>query len=185
MNASEQPAAGLDAAPAPDLYDAPLKDVMRYIVAKHHAYLRAELPLLSDLVAKAVAAESRLQPLAGVYVCIREELEAHMMKEENLLFPLITGIEEADQEGAELPPAHCGSVNNPIHVMEYEHVSVKRALAEMRRITRNYESRTGANEACRTLYGELKAFEQDLHQHIHLEDDIVFPRASALESKLA
>jgi len=162
----------------PDWMSAPLEELIDHIVGTHHVYLRQALPRLT-----AVAAEA-LTPLERVFLDLRSELESHMWKEEMVLFPLIRGLLAAEKTGVKPPPAHCGSVNNPIRVMEHEHAAATSALGEMRRLTGDYALPAGAPESHQTLFRGLSELEADLKTHIHLENDILFPRATALESRV-
>ncbi len=169
---------------APDWTQASLSDLIRHITGTHHEYLKSELPRLSALLAKVQNAHGAkhgemLTELGGVYDGLREELDAHLMKEEMVLFPLIQRIENG-QAGA--AASHCGSVNNPIRVMMHEHDSAGDALARMRQITSGYTLPDGACNTFRALWFEFQEMERDLHQHIHLENNILFPRAARLEA---
>lgn len=175
---------------ARDWATAPLPELADHIVNTHHTYLRAALPALDQRLAKVIAAHGpnhgdSLLPLRQTLQGLVEELTAHMMKEEMILFPLIKRIEAAQKAGAGLPGAHCGSVNNPIRVMEYEHDSAANALREMRRVTGDYALPADACNTYRALFEGLQELETDLHLHIHLENNILFPRASELEACLS
>jgi regulator of cell morphogenesis and NO signaling len=167
----------------------PLDRLIGHIVEKHHEYLRTELPRLAQLTASAIAEcgghSEQLQRLQRLFLELKEELESHLWKEERVLFPLAGDLDEASRAGGPAPISHCGSVANPIHVMELEHGSAKGALAEMRRLTTNYELPEGAPKASKVLFAGLTELEANLHQHIHLEDDILFPRVTRLEASLA
>jgi regulator of cell morphogenesis and NO signaling len=104
-----------------------------------------------------------------------------MMKEEMVLFPYIERLERETGAGKPAPVAPFGSINNPIRMMELEHETAGSALEQIRTLTSAY---TPPEEACfsyKTLYSALKEFEADLHEHVHLENNILFPRAIALE----
>jgi regulator of cell morphogenesis and NO signaling len=168
---------------------APLSALIDHILDKHHSYLREELPRLAQMAGKVVETHRErhgdsLIPLEGTLLELKNELESHMWKEEMVLFPLIRTLEAAEQAGAKPPPAHCGSVNNPIGVMEKEHEGAKRALDEMRRLTAEYALPEDACDTYGAFFSELRGFEADMHGHIHLEDDILFPRAAKLEASL-
>ena len=105
-----------------------------------------------------------------------------MMKEEIILFPYIGRMEEAVAAGKPLPPAPFGSVQNPVGMMEHEHDSAGRALHTMKQASNGYCAPADACISFQTLYNALAEFEADLHQHIHLENNILFPRAVAMES---
>lgn len=171
-----------------DWQTAPLSDLVDHILSRHHDYLKSELPRLSAMMAKVIAAHGEkhgevVKPLGQTLEMLKGELEAHLWKEEMVLFPLIRNLEEAAQEGHMPASAHCGSVNNPIRVMLMEHDDAGAALERMRQITGNYAIPEGVCNTYRALYELLKELEADLHQHIHLENNILFPRAAALEAE--
>ncbi len=173
-----------------DWATASLTDLAGYIVARHHVYLRAEMPALAARLVKVLSAHGAnhgdsLLPLRDTFEGLQAELTAHMMKEEMILFPLIQRMEAAQQRGGALPGAHCGSIRNPIAVMEYEHDSAAHALREMRRLTGDYTPPADACATYRALLQGLEELEADLHRHIHLENNILFPRAAELETRLA
>lgn len=169
---------------------APLSELAGHIVARHHGYLRAELPALEVRLLKVLSVHGphhgdSLFPLRETLAGLHSELSAHMMKEEMILFPLIQRMEEARDRAAGLPAAHCGSIRNPIMVMEFEHDSAANALREMRRLTNDYTPPADACTTYRALLKGLEELEADLHLHIHLENNILFPRAAELEARLA
>lgn len=174
------------AGPFPDdaRTDATLGQLADQIVAVHHAYLRRELPRLGALLAKVADAHaerhSELRELQFVFADLRDELESHMLKEEQVLFPIIKRLEAATS----MPSLHCGSVNNPILVMEHEHATAGFALQRMRGLTDGYQTPGDACASYRALLHGLADLELDLHRHIHKENNILFPRASTLEASL-
>lgn len=170
----------------PDWNHAPLSELTAHIVRTHHQYTRTELPRLGAMMDKVVRAHGERHPevleLAQVLEALSGELHGHLMKEEMVLFPLIETTDRAAQAGVPAPPAHCGSVKNPIRVMIAEHDSAGDALARMRRLTADYTVPADACNTFRGLYHGLQELETDLHLHIHLENNILFPRAVALEA---
>jgi regulator of cell morphogenesis and NO signaling len=165
---------------------ADLAELMNYIVSTHHEFMKMELPRLAQMAAKVREAHGAAHPevieIERVFLGLKEEIDGHLMKEEMVLFPLIERMEAASKAGAGLPPAHCGSVNNPIRVMEHEHENAGRALAEMRQLSNGYAVPADACNTFRAYYHGLQEVEADLHQHIHLENNILHPRASRLEA---
>jgi regulator of cell morphogenesis and NO signaling len=164
-----------------DWSTAPLGLLIDHIVGTHHVYLKAELPRLEAWLDKVLAAHGAshgetLAPLGRTFAGLRAELESHMAKEEMILFPMIKGMESGRQAAS-----HCGSINNPIRVMVHEHDSAGQALEAMKRITANYTLPADACNTYRALFHGLLELEADLHQHIHLENNILFPRAAELE----
>jgi regulator of cell morphogenesis and NO signaling len=143
--------------------------------------MKREIPRLDAMFEKVLAKHGEghgevLRPLAQTFHAMAEEIDGHLMKEEMILFPLIRSIESG--QGSEF---HCGSVRNPIRVMLMEHDSAGDALARMRQLTGGYSAPEGACATFRALYAGLAEMEQDLHQHIHLENNILFPRVMEKE----
>lgn len=157
-----------------------------HIVARHHAYLREHLPRVGALLEKVVARHAERHPnlleLREVYAGLCNELVPHMMKEEQVLFPYIRLLDEALSKGQPAPPFPCGSVREPIRVMEDEHQSAGEALRRMRELTLGFRPPEDACDAYRKLMNDLRSLESDLHLHIHKENNILFPRAAAAES---
>jgi len=162
----------------------PAGDLADQIVATHHVYLRRELPRLSELIDKVVAAHSSNHPelieVRQTFAALRQELEMHLMKEERVLFPLVKQLEAALEPFS----IHCGTVENPIRVMEHEHDSAGSALQRIRELTSNYRAPDDGCASFTALYDGLSCLESDLHLHIHKENNILFPKAAALESAL-
>jgi regulator of cell morphogenesis and NO signaling len=155
-----------------------------HIVATHHGYLRRELPRLSDLVQTVTRAHAERHPdllaVRDVFMSLKQELELHMQKEEKVLFPMIAQLEAATS----LPRFACGSVSNPIQVMEHEHTDAGLALAQLRTLTDDYSPPADACNSYRALLSGLADLEIDLHHHIHKENAILFPLAMAKETEL-
>lgn len=173
--------------PAPD---ASLTELVRFIVDKYHADLRGELPRLGQMVAKVIDAHGAKHPdvlpeLGATFRELRAELEAHMVKEERVLFPYVERLETLDAEGRGLPDSPFGSIQAPIGMMEHEHETVAQALVRLRELTAGYAPPADACNTFRGLYHGLAELEKALHEHIHLENNVLFPRAARLEEKLA
>jgi len=173
-----------------DWQAAPLDELVSHIVSTHHAYLRQELPVLGTRMEKVLSVHGARHPqifprMAEVFADFRAELEMHMRKEEKILFPFLEQYGRAERRNLPLPPAPFGSVANPIAMMEHEHESAGDALAEIHALTQDFEIPANGCATVRALYEGLKALEADLHVHIHLENNILFPRAIALEDRHA
>jgi regulator of cell morphogenesis and NO signaling len=169
-----------------DWSKASLMDLIGHILSTHHVYLRRELPLLSqrlDAVNKAHAERhgEMLSRLSRIFSELREELESHMQKEEVVLFPFVERAEKEIVAGAQPVRPPFGAFQNPINVMEHEHQSAGNALAAMRQLTGQYELPADACNTFRALFDGLRDLERDLHIHIHLENNILFPRAVEME----
>ena len=187
--------AALEAAargPAPigeDWTSASLEKLSAHIVATHHAYVKRELPRLAALAEKVVRRHGDTQaqlPLIQVKLALLdEELTQHLAKEEVVLFPYVTKLERALATGSTLPHGCFATVANPIAMMTAEHDAAGGLLAEMRELSSNFTPPVGACPTYCAFYAGLKEFEQDLHQHIHLENNILFPRAIRMEAEAA
>lgn len=168
----------------PDWMKIPAGALADHIVDTHHVYLRRELPRLAVLIARVAEAHSANHPelaaLSRTFADLRQELEMHLLKEERVLFPLVKQLEAARQPF----PIHCGSVDNPIRVMEHEHDNAGAALEQIRKLTGDYQVPDDGCPSLAALYSGLAELEADLHQHIHKENNILFPRAAALEAAL-
>ena len=169
--------------------DAPLSNLVRFIVDEYHADLREELPRLGQMAAKVLDAHGTRYPealpaLASTFRELRQEVEDHMIKEERVLFPYIERIEALAASGQELPASPFGSIQAPIGMMEHEHETVGRALARLRELTGGYVPPADACNTFRGLYHGLARLERALQEHIHLENNVLFPRAARLEEEL-
>lgn len=164
-----------------DWRNAPLAELIDHIVGKHHGYLKIELPEIDRKINKVLEAHrerhgATISALREVFGGLNAELSQHMMKEERILFPIIQRMEQTSRLAM---PA--GAIHQPIRVMEHEHASAGQALAEMRRLTAGFTPPDDACNTFRVLYRQLEELESDLHVHIHLENNILFPRAAELE----
>ncbi len=184
LEAIERGDAQPSVAEQPDWSRAPLTELADHIESEHHSYMREELPRLSSLIERLVEAHGERHPeLLGcreVFDSLRRELEPHMAKEEQILFPMIRELEAS----ATLPKFHCGSLRNPIRAMEREHDGAARALSRLRELTGDYTPPGDACNTYRAAFAGLVELEADLHRHIHKENNILFPRAIAAEESL-
>jgi regulator of cell morphogenesis and NO signaling len=159
-----------------------------YIVNTHHRYVTKALPELLALSTKVArvhgAAHPELLRIQEVVEEVAREMTSHMFKEEKVLFPYVIRLAEARGGMASVTASHFGTVRNPINMMEMEHEQVGSALEEVRNLTGDYSLPEGACTSYRVLYQMLEEFEQDLHLHVHLENNILFPKAEALELEL-
>lgn len=159
-----------------------------YIVNTHHSYVRKQLPDIKAYAEKVMKVHSALHPeLVQIHQLVEEiaaELSAHMIKEEKVLFPYIKELVSANSSTQALHAAAFGTVQNPINMMEMEHEMVGNNLAAIRQLSNNYSLPADACGSYNLLYSLLDEFEQDLHLHIHLENNILFPKALEIEKKL-
>lgn len=169
-----------------DWHSAGVTELVDYIVDRHHAFLKGQLPRLAGMMAKVLRAHGvrhgeMLRALQDVFKSFSADLDEHLAKEENILFPLIRQIDAHAHGKGPRPVCHCGSVQDPIRQMQHEHDNAAHVLEGMREITADC---TLPDDACNTfaaLYDGLKAMENDLHEHIHLENNVLFPRSVELE----
>ena len=168
-----------------DFQTSTLAELVRHIVDKHHVYTKEEMARLEALIDKVIAAHGtnhpELRDIGEVFQSLCADLKPHMFKEEQILFPYILGMENAFLGDAPPPFAPFGTVNNPVRMMMMEHDAAGELLRELRELSSNYTVPPDGCISYQTLYQALEALEQDLHQHIHLENNILFPRAIRLE----
>lgn len=161
-----------------------LTELADHIEQTHHAYLKQELPRLDQMTEKVARVhgehEPRLHQIRQVFLGFQEELLNHMMKEERILFPMIRQLEQAQ---APLQ-FHCGSLANPIRMMEYEHANAGSALEQFRQLSDDFTPPPWACNTFRAMYDALNRVELDMHQHVHKENNVLFPKAISLETSL-
>jgi regulator of cell morphogenesis and NO signaling len=158
----------------------PLARLIAHINGTHHVFVRSESARILRLLDKVCGVHGGNHPellqVQSGFAALAEELSNHMTKEEQILFPYILAAEQGSA-----PHSCFGSVQNPIRMMMFEHDNAGNVLRELRRISDDYTAPADACISYRTLYQALLDFEADLHQHIHLENNILFPRAIAME----
>jgi len=160
-----------------------LTELCDLIENSHHAYLKEELPRLNHMIARVAAVHGERHPwmvqVKTVFESFVDELSSHMMKEEQVLFPMIRAMESGTTNVA----GHCGgTIANPVAMMEHEHDNAGNALKRMRELTSDYTPPTDACNTFRAALDGLRELEEDMHQHVHKENNVLFPRAIQLES---
>ena len=160
---------------------APLTALIAEIVDRHHSFVRREIPRLNALAAKVARRHGAGHPEAieieSTFGALGDELTLHLMKEEQILFPYITGMATSGTS-----PAACfGTVKAPIANMVAEHEDAGTLLETLRGLSNAYRPPADSCPSFQALYAGLAEFERDLHQHIHLENNILFPRAVEME----
>jgi regulator of cell morphogenesis and NO signaling len=168
-----------------DFQKATLTELMGHILDKHHVYTKEEMTRLEPLIEKVISAHGENHPelrgVGGLFQQLCADLRPHMLKEEQILFPYILEMEKASLQNRPAPFPPFGTVKNPVRMMMMEHETVGDLLRELRALSSNYTVPPDGCISYQTLYQALEAFEKDLHQHIHLENNILFPRAIELE----
>ena len=165
-----------------------LADLAAHIVRRHHRYVRDEAPRIEALLHRVVNrhgdAHPELSAIQDTFVALSQELFAHMMKEERVLFPFLDAMEAAARDGQPAPLGCFASVELPIARMLADHDDAGVLLAKMRDLSGGYRAPDGSCPSYRGLYQALEEFERDLHHHVHLENNILFPRAMEMERSL-
>lgn len=166
-----------------------LADLAAHIVDTHHAYVTREVPRLNELAAKVVNRHGdtrrELRAIQAKVAELGEELIAHQGKEEVVLFPYIGRLERYVSGSGNKPRDCFGTIAHPIAMMTKDHDVAGNLMAEIRAFSQDYTPPDGACPTFRAFYTGLLEFEQDLHHHIHLENNILFPRAIELEASAA
>jgi regulator of cell morphogenesis and NO signaling len=161
-----------------------LDRLIDHIVSTHHAYVRSALPTIARYLAKLVEVHGGRHPelarVSAYFDQISADLGQHLLKEEQVLFPYIRDLENA-QAGAGFQSPF-GTVENPIRMMEREHHEVANALRIIRELTNRYTAPADGCTTYKVCMAELEHFEHDLHRHVHLENNVLFPKAVAIEN---
>jgi regulator of cell morphogenesis and NO signaling len=159
-----------------------------YIINVHHKYVRDMIPVISSHAEKVASKHgpnhTELIKVANNFSIVYKDLKQHMMKEEQLLFPYIKYLVNVKKNSSQAERPFFGTIKNPIRMMETEHESAGNYLAEIGDLTNNYTPPADACNTFKVYYQELKEFKEDLHKHIHLENNILFPGSIELENKL-
>lgn len=158
-----------------------------YIVNVHHSYVKATLPEMRALAEKVANVHGGhhepLNEMLDLVHVLEEEMLAHMDKEEHILFPYIRALESFTKTGFPVPKAHFGSVEHPIACMIEEHETAGGIMQRLEEMTDGFTPPAGACTSWRLYYKYLAAFQEDLHKHVHLENNILFPKAGELEAE--
>ena len=171
----------------PNFLTGSLGELIDHIVEKHHAFTRTEIARLNALLDKVCSVHGNnhpeLEKIRSLFQALGVELEPHMMKEERILFPFIIGMEDAvhSKRPIQVPPF--GTVANPVRMMMLEHDAAGELIKQIRDASSNYTVPADGCISYQTLYQAFDAFEKDLHEHIHLENNILFPKAIEMEGK--
>lgn len=159
-----------------------------YIVNTHHKYVRNNVPFITELANKVASVHGKqhreLIPVAEIFDRLGKDLSLHLVKEENVVFPFIKGLILDEKLGSYTAAAAFDSIQTPTQMMEVEHEQAGEDMAEIRSLTSDYTLPADACTSYTVLYKKLQQFENDLFNHVHLENNILFPKAIALERKL-
>ena len=174
---------------AADFQTLPLSELIAHILDTHHVFTKQEMSRLELLSRKVISVHGENHPelhkVGAMFETLCADLKPHMFKEEQILFPYIVALVQSRSQNQPAPFAPFGTVNNPVRMMMVEHDAAGEILRELRTITSDYTTPADGCISYHTLYEALEALEKDLHQHIHLENNILFPRAIELEAQLS
>lgn len=163
----------------------PLDLLADYIEKKHHRYVETKIMEIQPFLAKIVRVHGEKHPeLAEIEKLFNEsagELTKHMKKEELILFPFIRKMVAAKQKEESIPTPHFGSVENPIDMMNHEHTIEGERFRQIAELSNNYTPPADGCNTYRVTFAMIQEFEDDLHLHIHLENNILFPKAIEME----
>lgn len=160
-----------------------------YIYNEHHLYYYRQNPVLCGLLEKVVNHHGQNHPellqVANLYNILQTELNAHFIKEEKVLFPYIKNLAAANRNNTDAVPTSFDTITGPLQIMEADHEAAGELLEELRNTTNNYSAPADACNSFTMLYMKLKELDEDLHQHIHLENNILSKKALKLEKEFA
>jgi regulator of cell morphogenesis and NO signaling len=166
----------------------PVYKLVEHIIGFHHLYVRRALPRIDHLLGNVLTAHGQkhheIAQVQRHFHVVADEMVRHMLKEEQILFPHIIKLEEAAHAREKIAPSMFGTVRNPIRMMRAEHDTALGEMKAIRKISRDFDAPKEGCNSFRALYQAVEEFEHDLQQHIHLENDILFPRAEALEERV-
>ena len=165
---------------------APLSDLTRHIRERHHRYVREAIVRVQTLLEKVGAKHGENHPeitdIQRLFTEVGREMIMHMRKEEQILFPYIDALEKATSAHSSVEPPFFQTVRNPIHAMMKEHDAAGELVKQIRNASSEYTAPADACTSYKALYQDLREFEADLHQHVHLENNILFPRTVEMEA---
>lgn len=160
-----------------------------YVEKVHHFYVEDKSPIILGFLDKLCKVHGKNHPeiyqVNELFHETASELAAHLKKEELILFPFIRKMAKAKRKNTELITSPFGTVENPVHMMEHEHTVEGERFAKIAELTNNYTPPTDACNTYKVTYAMLQEFENDLHTHIHIENNILFPKSIQLEKELS
>ena len=163
----------------------PLDLLADYVEKTHHRYVEEKSAMLIPYLNKLCKVHGERHPelfeINELFIGSAQDLAAHMKKEEHILFPFIKQMVEAKKNGEPLPAPRFGTVENPVAMMKHEHEAEGERFVKIAELTNNYEFPDDACGTYQVTYRMLEDFQNDLHKHIHLENNILFPKAIAME----
>lgn len=155
-----------------------------YALKIHHRGIRAKGPKVLRLIQSLSDENMVMAEIESLFSDSLNDLGNHLHKEEQVLFPYLYSLLEAQRNGQAMGPMHCGSIANPIHMMMLEHDDEIDRHQRIRQLTNDYTAPADASDDYKLLVGALKEFSDDLHEHIHIENDIIFPSCQVVEQQI-
>jgi regulator of cell morphogenesis and NO signaling len=161
-----------------------VETLIEHIIRQHHGYVRRALPSITAHLAHLASAHGGKRPelrrIAATFEEVSAEMMQHMAKEEAVLFPYVEQVARSVRRNQTPPRPVFGSVEEPVAMMEREHEHAGLAMARIRELSGGYQPPAGACATYVLTFRELEEFESDLHVHVHLENNILFPKARTL-----
>ena len=165
-----------------------MDELIDHIETKHHGYVEAKIPVIKEYLDKIESVHGEAHPelskINAVFKNATKQLVTHMKKEELILFPYIKKLSKAKREAIKISTPSFGTIKNPISKMDEEHDFEGEAFREIAALSNNYSIPSDGCNTYRVAYSLLKEFDEDLHLHIHKENNILFQKAIALEEEL-
>lgn len=159
-----------------------------YILNNHHVYVKNAIPRINALLEKITEKHSGNHPelieVKKLYKLLSEDMLSHLAKEEEILFPIIKNLDAVNNGNGAYTQHGCGSIKNPIRVMDSEHDNAGELAYKIRSLTNNYTTPEDGCTSYDVALKELKQFEEDLHKHVHLETNILFPKSIEVEEAI-
>jgi regulator of cell morphogenesis and NO signaling len=165
---------------------APLTSLTAHIRERHHGYVREAIARVHQILEKVAAKHGGNHPeiaeIRKLFTEVGREMIMHMQKEEQILFPYIDALDRANKSHGWVEPPFFQTVKNPIHAMMKEHDAAGELVRQIRKASSDYTPPSDACTSFQALYQDLKEFEADLDRHVHLENNVLFPRAVEMEA---
>ncbi len=167
----------------------PLDLLADYVEKTHHRYVEEKTPVLQQFLDKLCKVHGGAHPelfeIRDLFFASAQDLAAHMKKEELILFPFVKNMVKAKIDGSAIPQPPFGTVENPVNMMKHEHTVEGERLRQIAELTNEYTPPADACNTYKVTFAMLQDFENDLHKHIHLENNILFPKAIQLEKEFS
>jgi regulator of cell morphogenesis and NO signaling len=164
-----------------------LEDIVEHVENTHHAYLKANFPLIHRLIDKlriAYPEKTEYHEIHELFTEFTDDLARHLIKEEEILFPYFKQLGKSARDHSKVEPAIFGKLRKPIEIMENEHDSSHDIIDKIREITNNFIAKPEDDPVVHSLYFKFKEFDNDMHVHHEIENGLLFAKAQEIEEKL-